>query len=573
MKLLSITVLAALVTISSADSSCTISVPTIISSVPLPPTIESQLAQAYSYAADILNIGSIVSTIELTRPTLFTAESVVASYELSYESIISYIEEIYESPSLLPPSSVSSFSSLTAIHSTLASAIKTIVTIESSHTSLAGVQTALQYVEHSQPSILTYLGQYTKIASPTVYSDSHIIEDATITSPSIVPTWIEVYTAVSGYSAVISALSSLSSEMYTLPSTVDVDILTYIDSPDIISPTLLSHLSSCYPDVYTELNAITMFTKSHTSVVSAITNYLSAAEAVSSLGSAIYYIMTDQMPSLIYQISVMSDVSYYWPSAYQDIEFISELTATSPTLYRALTTIEQTFYESSSIASAILHAITSPSTVTSPTRVSYMEISHQSFVSALNEISSFESAYSTYAYTVCTILSHLTEAFKTERTLLTAASYISEATSPSTFSASIAIQTLFSVVNDLTTVMDEITSVIHYVPSLSCYEQTIEYYGWYYPEYDQALWEVYNSPSEITSSFSYYSELAADYSALATALYHIVTEESSYPLLDVAESAFLTAAESDSQVLTDFESLMSEESWLSSIVTTVSVSF
>jgi hypothetical protein len=239
-------------------------------------------------------------------------------------------------------------------------------------------------------------------------------------------------------------------------------------------------------------------------------------------------------------------------------------------MHRALTTIEETFYSDPSVASSIYHALTSPSTVTSPTKISYEEIAHQSFVDAIDMISSFESAYPSYSSTLASIVCDLTQAFVTERTLLTAASYLQDATSPSSYSASQAIATLFSIVSDLTTIMTEVSQATYYDPTLLCYEETIETEAYYYPAYVSDLWAVYNSPSEITSKFSYYSELAAEYSSLAIAIYNVVSAESSYPLLDVAEYSFLRAAESDSSVLTDFESVTNELSTLSSEVSTTS---
>jgi trimeric autotransporter adhesin len=574
MKLL--VILAALVAVASASSSSSSSssssatLPSVISSVTyLPATIVTQIAEAYSYAADITTIGSIISTIALSSPSITYAESVIASYEQSYSSVISYIESIYSSPSLLAPSSVSSFSYLTSIHSTLASAIATVVSIESSHYSLESVQSTLESVEVSQSSILSYLTEYTAIASPSIYYATEVIAEATITSSSIVPTFVAVYTAVSDYPAVSLALSSLSSQLYTLPSTVVSEIVSYISSPSTVSPSVLSSLSYCYGSVYSELTSIVEFTYSHSTDVSPITNLIYAESSVASLSCAIYTVMVSQLPTLFYQTSVISAISYTLPSVYTDVEYLSYFEASSPTLSYALSTIEETFYESPSIASSIYQAIVSPSSVTNPTQISYEEISHQSFVSAITALTSFESAYTSIASTVSSIVYSLTSAFETERTLLTAVDYVSDLTSPSYYSASIAISSLLSVVSDIPTVLSYISSVLYSSPSLSCYESAIEVAAYYYPYYISQLWEVYNSPSLITDSFSYYSYLEAEYSTAAYAISQIVSAESTFTSLSSYETSFISAASQDSSLITEESYASSDYSSISSAISSI----
>jgi hypothetical protein len=537
---------------SYAQSSCSSVEPTVLSVVSsLPNTIETAIAQAYSYAADITTIGSIISTIALSSPSVTYAESVIASYEESYSSVISYIEEIYSSPSLLPPSSESSFSQLTYIHSTLASAIETIVSIEQTDYSLASIQYTLESILLTQPSILTYLTEYTAIASPSVYIATEVIAEATISSPSIVPSFIAVYTAVSSYPAVSYALSELSYSVYVVPSTVVSEVVSYINSPSVVSPSVVASLASCYASLYAEVTSITEFTKSHSTVVSAITDLIYAESTVSSLGSAIYTVISQEEPTLVYQTSVLSVVSYSFPSLYTDVEFLSTLTATSPTLGYALSTIEETFYASPSIATAIYIAIQSPSSVTNPTQIDYEEMSHQSFVSAISEVDSFESAYSSIASTISSIVCDLTSVFETQRTVLTAVSYVSAATEPSEYGASAAIDSLFSVVSTITSVLSGISYVISYSPSLSCYESDIEEDAFLYPDVVESLWVVYNSPSLITQSFSYYSGLEASYSSIASALSAIVDDEISYSSLSYLEYSFILGATEDSSLLTD----------------------
>jgi len=545
-------VLAALVAVVTADSSsCSVSVPTVLSSITyLPATIETEIAAAYSYAADITTIGSIISTIALSEPSITYAESVIASYEESYASVISYIESIYSSPSLLPPSSETSFSELTSIHSTLASAIATIVSIESTHYSLASVQDTLESVEVSLPSILTYLTEYTEVASPSIYYATAIIEEATIESPSIVPTFVEVYTAVSSYPAVSYALSTLSSQLYSLPSTVVSEVVDYISSPSTVSPSVISSLIYCYGSVYSEVASVVEFTYSHSSDVSAITNLIYAESSVSSLSSAIYTVMTSQLPTLMYQTSVLSVIAYTLPSVYTDVEYLSYLEVSSPTLSYALSTIEETFYESPSVAVDIYNAIVSPSIVTDLTQVAYEEISHQSFVSAITELTSFEWAYPSVASTVSSIVCSLTSAFQTQRTLLTAVGYVSDVISPSYYSASVEISALLSVVSSIPTVLSYIDYVTYYAPSLSCYETAIEEAAYYYPNYVEELWTVYESPSLITSSFSYFSYIEAEYSTVAYAVEAMVSAEESYPALSYYEYEFLLGATEDSSLLT-----------------------
>jgi len=305
--------------------------------------------------------------------------------------------------------------------------------------------------------------------------------------------------------------------------------------------------------VYSAISYVTEFTRSHSSVVTAITDMLSVESTVSSLSTAAYTIISYQMPTLTYQISVVTHASYSWPSFSTDMSIVSAYTATSPTLSYALSTIESSFYNSPSIASSIYLALVSPSTVTNPTQISYEEISHQSLVTALTEVISWESAYSSYASTFSGIMSLLTSSFKTERTLLTAASYISTAVSPSVASASFAISSLKSIVSDITDVLSEISYVTYASPSLSCAESTVESYAERYPTVVSELWVAANSPSDIAkSSVSSYAYIEDSYPSVFSALLSIASATPYYSGLSSYESSFIYAASVDSSIMSQY---------------------
>lgn len=561
--MLKLLVLLSVAALARADS-CSPAVPASITKS-LPPSVATQISEAFTEAADIVTIGSILSTAELTSVTLSYAEEVIESYAHSYYSLITLIETYFLSPSVIAPSSVSSITYVTYLHPTLASAVSEVVSFESSHTSFATAQQTLQSIEVSQSSILTYLSEYTEIASPSVSIASGVIAEATLTSPSILATVISLYTADVSYSNVVSALSSLSYEVYILPSTVVSEVLTFISSPCTAPPSVVSSIESCYPSLWSDLSYITEFTKSHSSVVTAITDLIEAESSISSLSTAAYTIISEQMPTLTYQISVLTQVSYSWPSFSTDIELISEYTATSPTLGCALSVIESSFYESPSIASAIYCALTSPSTVRNPQQISYEDISHQSLVTAITELLSWESAYSSYASTVSGILSKLLVSFETQRTLLTAASYVSTAASPSVASASVAINTLESIVTDITSVLSEVSYVADAVPSVSCDESVVASYAATNPTVVSELWMAAESPSLIAkSSVSYYASLEASYSSAFSALLSIASETQYYSSLASYEYSFIQAASIDPYALSQYSYFSSAQGSASS---------
>jgi hypothetical protein len=561
MKFLMLLAFAAFTTANAWSSASSVCIPTV-TTVPVPRSIEEAITQAESYAADILTIGSILSTAELSSPTLTYAESVLESYAHSYYSLITALETYYASPTVIAESSVEEYTRLTSAHSTLASAISAIVSFGETHPSFETAQNTLLSIEVTQSSILTELSVYTEVASPSVYSASEVVSEATLTSPSILATFISIYTADIAYPSVESALSSLSASVYTLPSTVVSEVLTFIESPSTVSRSVIESLESCYESVYSELTYLTSFTESHTSVVSALTDFLSAASSVSSLSTAMSTLISYQMPTLTYDVSVISHVTRTWPSFTTDIEILSGYTATSPALSFAIGTLESSFYNSPSIASSIYSALVSPSTVTCPTQLSEEELSHSSLVTAIDTILSWESDYSSSASTLTSIVSKLTSNFADYRTLLTAASYISTAASPSIASASYAISSLKTIVSDITSVLTAITYVTKAEPSLSCAESIIESYAEVSPTVALSIFSIIESPSIIRGHTTYYAELTASYESLASAIESIVSAESSYSELAYYEESFIYAASVDSSILsqyTDFSTLTASD--------------
>jgi hypothetical protein len=554
------------------ESSYSDCVPTVYT--PISSSIVSILTSASYYYPSIYTIGSELSTLELSSPSLYTAETTIESYEPYYSSVISEIESMYSYPALY--TDLSYVSEFTEAYSSLASAISIIETAELTQTGLAQYQSSLQTLETIYTSILTDLTLYTGIEYPAVYTASYIISQATLTDSTIFASVVAVSTAVSVSPTVSSALSSISYYVYTLPSTVVSQIVTLISSPSTVGSSTISSLEECYSTIYTDVDYVTAFTYYYPSIVSDITSYLYAASSVSSLGSAVSTIVSYQMPTLSYEVSVMTHAASTQPAISNDLSVFTYIAATSPTVYHAEDTIEATFYNSPSIAYSISYALSYPSLVTDPSTIQYYEESHESFVSALTAISSWESYYTSSSLMLSSIQSQLTTAFVNYGTLLTAYNYIQDITSPSLASATASISVAKSVVSDLTYILTQMTYVISQLPSLSCYESEEEYYAEVYSSVASYIWDVDDSIVYLpSSSVSYFQSLTASYPTLASADIHIMGGQIDYSFLYSLESSFIYAAETDSSLLTQYEELSSASesaySYWSSTISTVLV--
>jgi hypothetical protein len=533
-------------------ASSSVCIPTV-TTVPVPSSIETEISSAEVYAPSLTTIGSVISTFELSSPTLATVETVIEYYESSYASLVSELESIYSYPSLYTDETITE---LTTAYPTLASAVSGLISAELTQTNLAAYQSTLQSLEVSYSTILTVLTAYTDIASPSVYTASLIISQATLTSPSILATVIAVSTAISTSPTVSSAVSYLSYAIYTVPSSVASEVLTIIYSPSTVGASTVSSLESCYPTLYSELTYVTAFTYAYPSIVTALTAYLSAASTVSSLGSAVSTIVSYEMPTLSYEVSVLTAAISTQSDITEDLSVLTYLTAESPSLAEAESTIEGSFYASPSIAYTIYYALDYPSLITNPTAVSYYEESHESFVSAIDTILSFESYYTSSASMLSSIEQQLTTAFASYGTLLTAYSYVEDVTSPEEASATEAIYTAKTVVSDLTYVLSTLVSVISYNPSLSCAQSVIEYYATAYPSIAAYLWSVLDSDTYVAySEVSTVESIIASYPSLASAEDQMLSAAtySVYPFSVTLESSFIYAAASDSSLLSQYE--------------------
>lgn len=550
---------------SSSTSTC---VPTVtVTTIPVPSSVQSGLSSACVSYPSIYSIGSIVSTIELSSPSFDTVETEIDYYEQSYSTLISYMETIYASPWL--DTNPSEFSEETVAFTTLASDISYLVSVESSHASLASVQSSLQYVMQTDSSILTDLYVYTEVAYPSVYSASSILDSAELTSPSIFGEVVAVSSAVSAYYTVSYAMSALSYSIYSVPYSVYSDVETIISSSSTVSSTVVSYLESCYPTLYSYLTVITAFTYESPSVVSDITGYISVAYSVSSVGSAVSTIISYEMPTLSYEISAVSTAVSTWSSFVTGVEWLSDVTATSSTISYAETTIEGSFYASPSVAYDIYTALLSPSTVTDPSQISSEEASHLSLVSAFDDIISWESDYTSYASTLESIESYLTTIFASDRTILTAASYVSAVTSASTVTATYSLVSAETVVSSITTALSYITYVTALSPSVSCEESEIESYALTYSTVVTEIWSAVVSPSTVVSP-SYYAQLEDSFSTLFYAITSIWSEVSYYPSLSTYEYDLIVAASTDSSLLTQWSTFTYQSSSVSSSITYIS---
>jgi hypothetical protein len=288
--------------------------------------------------------------------------------------------------------------------------------------------------------------------------------------------------------------------------------------------------------------------------VTDVIDYLSAASSVSSLDSAVSTIVSYQLSTFAYEVSVISSASYYVPSLTVDLQVLTAITAASPTLHYAEETIEGSFYSSPSVASVIYYALDYPSQVSSPSAVSSYELSHESLVTAIDYVISFESYYTSLASTLSSIEYTLASVFASYRTLLTAYSYVQDVTSPSLASASADISSAKTVVSDLTYVLSSVAYVTEASPSLSCDEAVVEYYAVDYPSVATYLWSVDDGVTYVaSSSISYVESLVASYASLNYALLSICSAVYDYPSLTSVESSFIYAASSDSSLLTEFD--------------------
>jgi hypothetical protein len=294
---------------------------------------------------------------------------------------------------------------------------------------------------------------------------------------------------------------------------------------------------------------------------------------VSSLGSAVYTIVSYQLPTFSYEVSVLSAVSSIIPSITDDLSVLTYIEVESPSIYYAESTIEASFYGSPSIASAIYYAIDYPSLVSSPSTIAYEEESHESLVSAISYLNSWEAYYTSSASTLSSVEYNLISAFESYRTLLTAYSYVQDITSPSIASATASFLSAKNSDSSLTYVLTQVSYVISYLPSISCYESVIEYYAAAYPSVATYIWSVIDGQYYIASSSAYSFQYYVDeYYTLYQAFEPILGGMIDYSFLLSLESSFIYAAESDSSILTQYELISSASSSAQYYYSTLSTS-
>jgi hypothetical protein len=557
------------------ESSYSDCVPTVYT--PISSSIVSILTSASYYYPSIYTIGSELSTLELSSPSLYTAETTIESYEPYYSSVISEIESMYSYPALY--TDLSYVSEFTEAYSSLANAVSIIESIEMTQSGLAQYQSSLQSLETVYTSILTDLSLYTGFEYPSVYTAAYVISEATLTDSSALASLIEIDTLISTSPTVSSAVNDLSASLYTLPYSVVTEIISWFSSPSTVGSSTLSSLYICNSAAYYEQKDINQWIYSHpyyTSMMPEFACWAGSAYYVSSLLTEASIIISYQMPTFSYDVSVLTAAASTQPAITNDLSILTYIEAESPSIYQAEKTIEATFYNSPSIAYSISYAINYPSLVTDPSSIQYFEESHESFVSAILCIDSWGSYYTSSASMLSSIESQLTTAFVNYGTLLTAYSYVQDVTSPSLAIATAYISAVKSSVSDLTYILTQMSYVISQLPSLSCYESDEEYYAEAYPYVASYVWDVIDSIVYLpSSSVSYFESLTASYSSLAYDDYMIVGGQIDYSFLYSLESSFIYAAETDSSLLTQYEELSSMSTiaytaW-SSTVSTVTV--
>jgi len=128
-------------------------------------------------------------------------------------------------------------------------------------------------------------------------------------------------------------------------------------------------------------------------------------------------------------------------------------------------------------------------------------------------------------------------------------------------SASAAISSAKSVVSDLTYVLSSVESWTISLPSLSCDESIVESYAVDYPSVATYLWSIDDGVSVVaSSSITYVESLIASYATLNSALLSVASAIYYYPSITSVESSFIYAAESDSSILTLYDSLSTASS-------------
>jgi epidermal growth factor receptor substrate 15 len=513
-------------------------------------SVSYALSSASSCDPSIYSIGTILSTIEFSSPSVSAAESIIESYEYSSPSVVSFLESDIEYPSVI--SSPTLFYSEVSEYSSLYAAISTIDDVIAICPSLSAVQSTLQSVMQSDSSILYQLSQYTYYVSPSIVSASNVIDQATIVSSSAFSDDIALSLYVAPYPSVSYAICELSYYAYTLPSTVVSDIVSFVSSPSTVAPSVVSYIYDYYPSIYPYAYTVESFVISYPEVDPWFTDEFYVDSCVSSFSSAVSYVEYYQMPTFYYQASVISSVEYTWPSVSTDLSYLSILEASSSSLGYAFSAIENTFYNSPAIASSLYEALVSPSTVVDTQLISYEEMSHQSFVSALDTILSFQSAYPSYSLTISYVLYYASSAFETASTLLTANSYISALISSSTASATYSLLTDLTVISSESTILSAVSYATYYSPTLSCYESVAESYAYNYPSVIYALWNVITEPSLYFTQASTYASLEASYPVLVNYLEYIYSAAYSYSSLYSYEGSFLLGAEYDSELLTEY---------------------
>lgn len=502
-----------------------------------------EIDQAEKVAPAIVKDETLLSAISLESPNFKPVEADIEQYYKRYSKLVDSLEEDYEHPSRI--SNQEHFCEETKAHRGLAKAISKLTRAESLHPTLAIVQANLQSAMKTDSEVLTAMQDYTEEYYESLNKDSKAIHKAALDVPSVISDFLCVSMAEGNNVQLADAVSGISHQLLSLPITVDHEVHELISSISTIAPSIKESLESCYPTLYQEASEVAYYVISHETVESALSSFLSAAESVQSLSTAISSIISQQQSTVCQDISLIDTMHQSWPTATTALSFEQMLVESSDSLNTAAHQLQESFYQSPATAWSLLIDIEDPAKDTNPQKMQYLAQQHPSFVQAVKYETSWVAEHPSYRSEIVNLAPNVITELEVHSSLVSVLSSLSRIISSSVAAASASVGKVRSAVPSITTVMQTFQSIEVYDPSITCDEAVIASYDSTEPTLVSEIWEALTDPHAITD-MQVISQETAENPSLMSAFHNILKVEHHHSSLQSVQSALIVAEETDS---------------------------
>jgi hypothetical protein len=498
------------------------------------------------------------------NPTFLPVESVIEQYAKSHFSVISKLEYYDAHPSAVV--SVSSFTQMKTKFPKLASAVSSLVSEEASHISLEDIQSTLQSLFVSYPTILTVGASSFDVSYSSLKQCESGISEAEVKSPSVVADVQALTTFESLWPSMSKVLCELSSVAYYYPTVLhDVTLAEDWSQPNAWrEDKTLRSIATCYLSVYQAFVSIESFLDKHSSAETAFTNFVQVLSSVPSIVSDVTSFAKVVSSSFTRASSEMRPAINNDPHISTEISYLDVLEASYPSLSCAEKTLEREIHSHPDTVYSILLDMASPSRVNDPTNVSSLEKRYPSIVSAYSEVERLTCSHPSLSY----VQQVLTQEERVVPSLLTDANDVISAASPSLEGDAYQMEKVESVAPGISVALYSLSYIEKQVPSLSCEESVVAQYAVEAPSVVYEIDEAIAQPQLIaSSSIKYYEQLTAKYRSLASAERKVFGYQKRFPQLATIQKELTFALSYEPHLLSVYKSLGSHKRSLSKEIT------